>query len=597
MTGRLVVFLLLLAGAFAGVGVRLWALQVDRHEHYAELAEKQQQRVVELNPPRGTLYDARGRELAVSSPTDSIYAVPREIDDAEATARELAVVLGIDARELAPRLAGHGWFAWVERQVEPETAAAVAALALPGIGLREESKRYYPQGRLAAHVLGFVGTDAQGLAGLEQTFNPQVTGKVGRRVVLRDAGGRYAVDPDLSLAEAEPGADLHLTLDATLQHIVERELEATARKFRAPAGSAVLLDPHSGAVLAMASYPSFDPNHFRHGPEPEERWRNRAVTDVFEPGSAFKMVTAAAALENNLVDPDDVLDCQQGRIVVYGVPIRDHKPFGRLTFRQVIAESSNVGAIKVGLRVGDERLYRQIVDLGFGARTGIELPGESPGLLRPVERWEPVTKAYASFGQGVAVTSLQLAAAFGAVANGGLLLKPYLVAAIDREGALEELHARPEVVRRAMSPATAFRLERMLEAVVTEGTGTRAAVPGYAVAGKTGTAQMADGGGYSATDHKAVFAGFAPARDPVLVGAVIVDRPRTDIHGGQVAAPLFSAIAREALLYLGVRPEREPPEPWPGQTGRRARLAAADRGPAAPAGVAVLAHGATGVEP
>lgn len=596
---RLIVLLSVLGTWFLASAARLVYLQVERHEHYVDLAERQQQRVVELAPPRGAIYTRDGRELARSGPADSVYAVPARVPDPQATARALARVLDVDAGELAGKLAaakatGRGWFLWVKRQVTPEQAAAVAKLELPGVALREEAKRFYPQGELAAHVVGFVGTDGHGLAGLEQTFDRQISGKMARRVVLRDAGGRVAVDPDLGWSEAESGRDLYLTIDSTLQHLAERELAQKAEAFGARTGSAVLLDPWTGAVLAMASFPTFDPNRFGEAPrgasrtaavDRKERWKNRVIEDAFEPGSSFKMVTVAAALGTDLVDSTDVFDCGMGQITVYGKLIRDHKPFGLLTLRDVMAKSSNVGAIKVGLKVGDDRLYRQIADLGFGRKTGIELPGESAGILAPREKWQPISKAYISFGQGIAVTSIQLATSFAAVANGGKLLQPYLVEAVGGRGEVEVLHDGPTVVRQAMSASTARQVERLLEAVTMEGgTGTKAAVPGYHVAGKTGTAQMAEKGRYSLTDHMAVFAGFAPGREPLVVGAVMVERPRGDFHGGSVAAPVFGGIMGQALLYLGRRPERDALERWPGErdpADNPVRLASLDPAPAA----------------
>ncbi|HRC85417.1 MAG TPA: penicillin-binding protein 2, partial [Thermoanaerobaculia bacterium] len=566
MRGRVIFLFVGLLGWILAVALRLAYLQVERHDHYTELAERQQQRVVELAPPRGAILDARGRQLAVSGPADSIYAVPRDVKDKAAAIRQLAPLLGVPSPELLSRLSGDRWFVWLRRQIPHETAEAVKKLNLAGIGVREESRRFYPQGELAAQVVGFVGTDFHGLAGLERGFDTEVAGKTGRRVVLRDAGGRYAFDADLDWTDAEPGQELHLTLDLGLQYLAERELRRSVEEFDAAGGSAVLLDPATGAVLAMASLPTFDPNNFNEYGDLKERWTNRVIADAFEPGSTFKMVTVSAALEANLVDANDVFDCGMGKFVMGGVTIRDHKPFGMLTLRDVIAKSSNVGAIRVGLLAGEDRLWKQIVGLGFGRKTGIELPGESPGILRPREHWQPITKAYVSFGQGVAVTALQLAAAFGAVANGGQLLKPYLVESIGQPGELSRLHPQPELVGRAMSPSTAREMERLLEAVLAEGgTASTSALPGYYLAGKTGTAQMADGKGYSATDHMAVFAGFAPGRNPRLVGAVVVDRPRKDYHGGQVAAPVFARIVSQALLHEGIRPERDRPESWPGE--------------------------------
>jgi cell division protein FtsI (penicillin-binding protein 3) len=567
----LLVFALMIAWMGAIVG-RLVYLQLFRHEHYVDLAERQQQRVQELAPPRGTIFDARGNHLAVSGPADSIFAVPREVQDRWGAARALAPLLEMPAAELVERFAKERAFVWLKRQIDHDAAERVKALQIKGIGVREESRRFYPQGELGAHVVGFVGTDFQGLAGLEDQFDERLTGKTGRRVVLRDAGGRYAVNTDLAWTDAEPGEDLYLTLDSQLQYLAERELKRSVEEFGAEGGSVVLLDPATGAVLAMASYPTFNPNHFNeYG---KESRKNRVITDVFEPGSTFKMVPVAAAIEANLVDAADVFDCGMGKFVFGGITIRDHKPFGLLSLRDVMAKSSNVGAIKVGLAAGEERLWNQIVALGFGRRSGIELPGESPGILHPRQRWQPITKAYVSFGQGVAVTALQLAAAFTPVANGGNLVRPHLVAAAGKPGQVRSLAPESFLVGRAMSPATAKQVERLLEAVLLEGgTAATSAIPGFNLAGKTGTAQMADGKGYSATDHMAVFAGIAPGRNPRLVGAVVVDRPRKDYHGGSVAAPIFSRIAKEALLYFGIRPEREldTSKPWPGQNkGREA---------------------------
>jgi cell division protein FtsI (penicillin-binding protein 3) len=443
-------------------------------------------------------------------------------------------------------------------------ARQVRELGLEGIYFLEESKRYYPMRNLAAQVLGYAGIDDQGLAGLELTYDEVVTGTPGRRPFLRDARSGAAAFPQPDLTEARPGRDLYLTLDATIQHIAERELARAVDFYRARRGTVVMLDPWTGAVLAMASYPSFDPNAFERFPP--SRRRNPAVQDAYEPGSTFKMVTASAALAANVVDPTDVIDCEMGRVrLPSGITIKDHKPFGLLSFREVIARSSNVGAIKTGLRVGQRRLYEAIEAFGFGATTGIDLPGESRGLLRPLGEIREADVAYLSFGQSLSLTPLQLAVAFGAVANGGTLLRPYVVAGTGVEGRFEPLPDRPQVQGHPLSPATAREIERLLEAVVEEGGGKAAAVPGYRVAGKTGTAQKAvPGGGYSDSKHVASFVGFAPARNPAVVAVVVIDEPVGQIYGGVVAAPVFSAIVGPTLLYLGVPPEgweRRPPRP------------------------------------
>jgi cell division protein FtsI (penicillin-binding protein 3) len=564
------------------IGARLYQLQVVRYDHYAAKAERQQQRVVTLDPPRGTIYDAQDRELAVSVQVDSAYAVPPQIRDPIGTARALAgVVPGLDARKLARQLASDREFVWVARKLDPPVAAAVRRLELPGIDFLPESKRYYPMRELASQILGYVGTDNHGLAGLELLYDEQVAGKPVIRTVLRDARRGTVVSPELSFADPEPGADLHLTLDAAIQHVVERELAKAVEERGASRGIAVLLDPQTGGVLAMASYPGFDPNEF--GDYPSSRWRNRAIMDVYEPGSTFKIVTAAGALGSGLVRADDVFDCEMGGVVVYGKLIRDHKPFGRLTFAEVLAKSSNVGVIKAALLMGDERLYSAVRGFGFGEPTGIDLPGESGGIVHPLERWNQRAKAYVSFGQGISVTPLQLARAVAAVANDGSLLKPHVVAAVGRGGNRVPKHPQPPVVGTPLTPETARELKRLLEGVVSGGTGKAAGVPGYRVAGKTGTAQIPVAGGYHRSHYLPSFVGFAPADRPAIVGVVAIAEPKGfAYHGGQVAAPVFGAVARQVLLYLGIRPERDPIAVWPGEVPNRIVTASLETAPPAP---------------
>lgn len=566
MKRRLTVAVILLALWGGAVVARLCQLQIQDHEIYSRRAEGQQQRRVELQPPRGTIFDVRGRELALSVDVDSVWADPSSVDDPTATAQALAKALGLNAGKLEQALDSDREFVWIARQLDHPQATAVRQLELEGVYFLKESKRYYPMRELAAQVVGFAGLDNQGLEGIELAYNSVVAGHPVERKVLRDARRGTVLLPALSFGEAEPGRDLHLTIDVWIQHLVERELRAAVERTRARGGSAVVLDPNSGAILAMASQPTFDPNHF--SAYPRQSWRNRTVMDAFEPGSTFKMVTAAAALEGNLVDPSDVFDCEHGSTVVEGVRIHDHKSFGDLTFREVIAKSSNVGAIKTGLMVGKDGLYEQIVDFGFGHSTGVDLPGESPGILRTVGQWPKRATAYISFGQNLSVTTLQMASAFAAVANGGTMYRPYVVAGVGRDGEVETLHGSPEVMGRPISAATARSLERLLEGVITDGTGSKAAIPGYRVAGKTGTAQKASPeGGYAARKFVASFVGFAPARQPVLVAMITIDEPEPSLgyHGGGVAAPVFSAVVGPTLVYLGVAPEREPLEHWPGE--------------------------------
>jgi cell division protein FtsI (penicillin-binding protein 3) len=569
MRSRLYLFAAFVALWMIAIGGRLWSLQVVHHDDFARRAERQQQRVVELDPPRGTIYDARGRELAVSMQVESAFAVPREVDDAARTAARLAPLVGVDRARLESQLGADREFVWVARKLDPPVARAVRALALPGIYFLEESKRYYPMRELAAQVLGYVGTDNQGLAGLEAMYDKAVAGKAGRRTVLRDAKRGLAVPPGLPAAEPVAGADLVLTLDSALQQIVEEELDRAFVERGAESGSAVFLDPETGAVLAMASRPTFDPNAFRTASAAARR--NRPVQDAYEPGSTFKMVTAAAALEGGVVSPSDRFDCGWGSITLAGVRINDHKSFGELTFREVITKSSNVGTIKTALRVPTRDFHDTIRAFGFGRPTGVDLPGESAGLLMPLERWPNLAKAYIAFGQGISVTPLQLAAAFAAVANGGRLLAPYVVAQIGRDDDARRPHPAPVVRGEPVSAPTVATLVELLAAVTVEGgTGRAAATPGYPVAGKTGTAQKAEPGrGYLTDEHIASFVGWAPSRRPLLVGAVTIDAPRGAYHGGEVAAPIFGAIVRRAFLARSVRPERERPESWPFEPPRR----------------------------
>jgi cell division protein FtsI/penicillin-binding protein 2 len=561
------VFLLGLAWVLL-LGLRLYQLQVVKHGRYVAKAERQQQRVVKLDSPRGTIYDAAGRELAVSVQVDSAYAVPGEVQDPAATARALAAVVPeIGAEHLARQLAADREFVWVARKLDPPVAAAVHRLRLPGIYFLQESKRYYPMRQLAAQVLGYVGTDNHGLAGLELVYDKEINGKPGIRTVLRDARRGTVVSPDLSFADPEPGRDLYLTLDAAVQHMVERELERVVEQRGARRGSAVFLDPASGAVLAMASFPSFDPNEF--GSFTPASWRNRSIADAYEPGSTFKIFTAAAALESGLVRSDDLFDCGMGKINLgyNNIVVRDHKPYGILPFADVIAKSSNVGVIRAALLIGGDRLYRTIAAFGFGRPTGIDLPGENAGILHPLAHWGPLTKAYVSFGQGISVTPLQLAAAVTAVANEGSLMRPYVVAGMRRGTQVERRHPVPPVVGQPVSPATLREVKRLLERVVLSGTGKSAAIEGYRVAGKTGTAQIPVAGGYAHHAYLPSFVGFAPVDRPFLVGVVAVDQPQGEAYyGAQVAAPVFGSLVRQILLYLGVRPERARPAVWPGES-------------------------------
>ncbi len=552
MKGRLAVFLVMMALWAAAISARLFQLQVVEHESYRQRALDQQLQVVELAPPRGTIFDARGRQLAVSMAVDSAYVLPHKIVDAKDAAKRIAPILGLTPEATLERLTDRHRWLWLARQLDPPVAQALRDLGIEGLDFVEESKRFYPLDELAGPVLGFVGTDHSGLAGLESAYNQVVSGKLVRRRFLRDALDGGVVAPGFSFIDAEPGADLHLTIDATVQHIVEAELARALETSRARAGVVVLMQPRTGAILAMASLPTFNPNRFAD--YPQTRWRNAAVEFAFEPGSTFKAITATAALESNLIDPMDIIDCAQGGITLGSLRIRDHKPFGRLTFRDVIARSSNVGIIKVGLRLERSDFFEQIRKFGFGSPTGIDLPGENAGIFRGVEKWSKYEAAYLSIGQGISATPVQLVRAFGALANGGILVRPHVVATVDH-GDHRQAPADGEASEAVASAATLRTVTRLLEAVVEDGGGTLAAVPGYRVAGKTGTAQKAlPGVGYLPDRHVASFLGFVPSRRPEIVALVMLDDPEGLFYGGEVAAPVFGSIMARVLPYLGVAP-------------------------------------------
>ncbi|MCZ6725826.1 MAG: penicillin-binding protein 2 [Acidobacteria bacterium] len=585
MRSRLYVVLALAVLWFAALGARLYLLQVVKHDHYVERAHGQQRYVLVSTPPRGTIFDSRGRELAISVEAASAFANPREIADAVAAARSIAEVLGCDREKLAERLSREDTrFVWVGRQLGPERAARLRALGFDWLQFTSESKRAYPQGRLAASVVGFVGIDPKGLAGVELSYDAVVAGAEVHRPILRDARPGRSLYDDFARPEAEPGADIYLTIDSSMQHVAQRELAAAVERHGAKGGSLVMLDPSSGAVLAMVSYPGFDPNEY--GRSRVEHRSNIPLQHIFEPGSTFKLITAAAALEAGVVDPFDRFDCGNGGIEFRGRYIRDHARFGELRFSEIIAYSSNVGAIQVGVQVGEKRLYDMIRAFGFGAKTGIDLSGEGKGLLHPLEMWHKRAIAYISFGQGISVTPLQLVNAFAAIANGGTLYQPYVVAAVGRDGEIVPAVDRPREIGRPISATTARTLERMLEMVVEaeRGTGKHAAIPGYRVAGKTGTAEKPEGGRYAEGKYVASFVGFAPARDPAVVCLVIIDEPSgARYHGGDAPAAVFSAVVRHALLRLGVA-RGEPPMGDPASGA--SRLAAGSTQPGAPAGVA-----------
>jgi cell division protein FtsI (penicillin-binding protein 3) len=554
---------------------RLGYLQLVRTDELTRAAERQHSKTMPLRSKRGPIFDRHGRILAVSSEVESIFALPRRIFDRALVAQRLAPALGEPAREIESRLASDRPFVWLKRKLPPHTVEAVRALALPGIGTLPESLRFYPNRELAAHVLGFEGVDDRGLEGVELAHDRLLAGEAGLALIERDAFGRDVTAQPTILKPPTAGQGLILTLDATIQYIAERELEAAWQKTRAQAGMIVVVDPRTGELLAAAIRPTFNPNAYQSATSHE--WRNRSVTDPFEPGSTFKAILAAAALEEGLVRPDDRFYGEQGVITVANRTIRDWKRYGWLSFREILQFSSNVGAIKVGLSLGRERYYKHMAAFGFGSLTGVGLPGESRGLLRAPQRWSGLSLATLSIGQEVSVTALQIVTAFAAIANGGQLMRPHVVRAVVDADGRELERFGPQVVRQVISRASAATLTEILTAVVAQGTGHRAQVPGYAVAGKTGTAQKADPVThvYSRKPGVLSFVGFVPAEAPRLAMLVMLDEPKTVVWGSEAAAPIFAAVARQALRYLEVPPVGAPPVQIVRGPGRAAPVAPA----------------------
>lgn len=559
--GRVALLALGMTSLAAAVAGRLYLLQVARADELQAQARRQHELLIEVEGRRGDIVDRYGRELAVSVETSSLFAHPGRVRDAGRAARLLAPVLGIPASRILERLRSDAPFVWLARRLDTAVAAAVRATGLPAgkeqqpFGFETESKRFYPAGSLAIHVIGYANIDQNGVEGIEHVYDRTLKGDRSTYLAVRD--GRGGMVLQLIRPPGKQPDDIVLTLDLVLQHIVERELDRAMRETDARAGSAVLMDPRSGEVLALANRPTADPNQYGKA-SPEGR-RNRAVVDLYEPGSTFKVVTAAAALDRATVSTEQVFDCEGGSIQIGGRRIGDRRRFGRLSVREILEESSNVGMIKVGRTLAPEVFYDYIRRFGFGQRTGIELPGERAGQLQKPSRWSALSPASLAIGHEIGVTAVQLASAVGAIANEGVLVPPRIVLATrDTSGRLTPA-SRGEP-RRVLSRETARTLAGLLEGVVLRGTGKLAAVPGYRIAGKTGTAQkVIPGGGYSSSHYVASFAGFAPLRAPRLVGLVVLDSPSGGAHsGGLAAAPVFSRIMPEALAHLRVPPDEEP---------------------------------------
>ena len=583
-------FFLVWACAISG---RLFWLQIVRHKDFVERAEKQQDRTFDVAPRRGILYDRNMRELAMTVLVDSIYADPSQIDDKQAAARTLASLVHNDPEdarttepEIAARLDAGRNFAWIARRVTPQVSAAVKALNMKGIYFQKEFQRFYPDNQIAAQVLGYVGVDDNGLGGLEEKFDAGLHGTPGVMYTAVDARRKVLGSSERDPA---PGRNLVLTIDENIQFMAERALDHVMEKTQALNGTVVVQDVHTGQILALAIRPTFNPNDFRH--TTPALLRDHAVSDVYEPGSVFKLVTYSAAMDQKVASPDDMIDCQEGKITIFGRTIHDNQGehYGVIPLHKALEVSSDVAAIKLALKLGPDRFYQYIHNFGFGVRSGIELPGETRGLLRPVSRWQPSSIGSIAIGQEVAVTPLQLVTMVSTIANGGIYLPPHVlmpdqvnstnpnqlsaapqapeqVAGLQAPQVVQAAETRgtvlpsdlpdplPPGAHRVISTMAAAEMRKMMEGVVLFGTGKPAQLDGYSSGGKTGTAQKIDPAThtYSKTMHIASFAGFAPVNNPVISIAVVIDSPHGDYYGTAVSAPVFAEVAQQVLEYLGV---------------------------------------------
>jgi cell division protein FtsI (penicillin-binding protein 3) len=551
---RLGVAKMLFLFCFAVVAGRAFQLQILRGPELRRLAEGQHLKKMTSLPRRGAVLDRSGESLAVSLMAHSVGAHPRRIRDKEEVARDLAKILRLKPADVRKDLESEKPFVWIKRQVTPREAEEIEKLNVKGLEMSLEPNRFYPQGQIAGQVVGFVNRDSQGIEGLELQYDDYIQGESGSSLIEFDAKRRSVLVEGVEELRIPPGADLHLTLNSAIQHLAEKELEAAVVKNRGKAGVAIVVEPFTGEILALANYPSFDPNMF--STQAGERARNRAIADSYEPGSTFKTILAAAALEEGVIGAEDLLYCEMGKYPYAGRIIHDTHPYGWLSFSKVLQVSSNICFTKVAEKLKKERFFRYIEKFGFGKETGVDLPGEVAGILRRPESWAAIDLATHAFGQGISATPLQMVMAYAAVANGGFLMRPYIAQRITGPKGEALLTNQPHVVRRVISEKTAHRMAKMLKEVTSEGgTGAMASVEGFDVAGKTGTAQKADpvNGGYS-KKRVASFVGFVPAGDPRLVLLVLVDEPEASVYGGVVAAPAFGNIARGALRQLEVAP-------------------------------------------
>ncbi|NQT06069.1 MAG: hypothetical protein HQ575_00855 [Candidatus Omnitrophica bacterium] len=532
---------------------RIIYLQIFKSKDYSIIADNQHNILLQIEPQRGDIYDRNLRKMAIDCKVDSVYAVPIEMpgSDKGEIAANLSRLLDLNEDMILARLNQEKSFVWIKREVDKDTSERIEDLNLKSVRLLKEHKRFYPNGPLASHLIGFTGIDDTGLEGIELLYDGYLRGTPGWRWTVRDAKRRDIISEDVKFIPPSDGLSVVLTIDEAMQHIAENSLDEVFKKYKAKAASIIVMDPHNGDILALASRPSFNPNEFSTAGA--DLYRNRCVTDMYEPGSVFKVFTAACAIEEGLVDINQNFFCEDGEYRIAGRILHDHKPLGTLTFREVIEKSSNIGVCKIAEIIGKERLYKFIKLFGFGELTGADIPGEIEGIVRRPSEWSAVSISSVPIGQEIAVTSMQLVTAVSAIANGGYLMKPRVVREVRDSGGNIIKSFDPAIVRQVISTETADIIKDIMKGVVESGTGGNARLEGYTTAGKTGTAQKVEAhGGYSHTKFVASFVGFAPAVDPRITILVTVDEPRPVYYGGSVAAPVFRDAARDILRYMKI---------------------------------------------
>lgn len=557
---RVFIVATLLIALFAMVSVKALELQILDRERAFKIARKQHHGTSTLLPRRGKIFDRNGKELAVNIDVKSVYANPKKVTNPSETAKILSEKLNLSQKKILDRVSSDKSFVWIKRLADSESVEELQNLDITGLGYIPEPKRIYPNGHLMGQVIGITDIDSIGIEGIEYRYDRLLTGKTRKITLKRDARGHKILNDPSEIQDIDQyktsGHDIVLTIDSQIQHIVERQLKEGVEEVGGEKGMAIIMNPETGEVLAMASYPFLDPNNFSKFPEVNRR--NLPMWYAHEPGSTMKVFLAASALDDKKVNPNSKFNCENGRRRIGSAVIRDIKPRGTLTVAEIVKYSSNIGASKIGELLGRDKYYKYLNKFGFGKKTGIGLPGESSGLLAAPRKWGPIELATISFGQGISVTSLQLVTALSAIANGGYLMKPYVIEKIvGPDGNVIEQNS-PEVVTRVISYDTSYQMKQIMQGVVENGTGKKAQIPGFSVAGKTGTAQIPNpkSGGYYSGRYITSFIGFAPVEDPEIVMVVVVEAPRRKTHGGSVAAPIFKQIAEKVLFHMGVSPKK-----------------------------------------